>query len=128
MMKSISLFSLSAIGIIGAGLMLTGPALANNESRVDQPARATSAQPVVDRFWSSAEFENDDDDNRRYGNLPRPSRAALSGIGITRVLEVEWDDGRIEVEGLDARGREVDVIMDRTGQRIIRHKVERWDD
>lgn len=128
MKKSVSLVSLSALAIMGAGVVLTAPALANDAPKAGQPARAANVQPTADRFWDAAEFEHDQDDNRRYGALPRPSRAALTAIGVTRVLEVEWDDGLIEVEGLDARGREIDIVMDRTGQRVIRHKVERWDD
>lgn len=128
MKKSISLVSLSALAIIGAGVVLTAPAWANDEARTEHPVRAAVAQTTADRFWGSAEIEHDDDDNRRYGALPHPSRNALADIGMVRVLEVEWDDGLIEIEGVDARGREIDAVMDRTGQRVIRHKVERWDD
>ena len=128
MKKSISFIALSALAIVSSGVVLTGPAVANSAAKVEQPARVENPQPTADRFWAFAAFEHDEDDNRRYGSLPRPSRSALAGVGVSRVLEVEWDDGHIEVEGLDARGREVDVIMDRTGQRVIRHKVERWGD
>lgn len=128
MKNSISIIALSAVAIIGTGVALGGSALANTADKAEQPSRVERAPASPDQFWSHAEFERDDDDNLRYGNLPRPSRAALSRVGVSRVLEVEWDDGRIEVEGLDAQGREIDVIMDSTGQRVIRHKVERWDD
>lgn len=128
MKKFISLISLSALAIVGAGVVLTAPALANDSPKAEQRARAANGHTNVDRFWASVEFEHDDDDNRRYGALPRPSRTVLAGIGMVRVLEVEWDDGLIEVEGVDVNGREIDAVMDRTGQRVIRHKVERWDD
>lgn len=39
------------------------------------------------------------------------------GAGMTRVEEVECDDGTWEIEGRDARGREMEVEIDpRTGR------------
>lgn len=128
MKNSISLVSLSALAIVGAGVVLTAPALAYDAPKAEQPACAINAQSNADRFWASAEFEHDDEDNRRYGALPRPSRSALARVGMVRVLNVEWDDGLVEVEGVDEHGREIDAVMERSGERVIRHKVERWDD
>lgn len=47
------------------------------------------------------------------------------GAGVASVEEVECDDGRWEVEGRDARGREIEVDIDARTGRVI--KVERDD-
>jgi uncharacterized membrane protein YkoI len=45
------------------------------------------------------------------------------GVGVVLITELECDDGVWEVEGHDARGREIEVEIDpRTGQVL---KVER---
>lgn len=43
--------------------------------------------------------------------------------GLARVKEVECDDGKWEVEGYDAAGREIEVEVDPRSGRIL--KVER---
>ncbi len=128
MKKHLASLSLVAAALTATGIALASPALAAHQARSGEAPRPAASQARADDFWAYARFEQDYDDDRRYGALPRPSRQALSRIGVVMVLDVEWDDGRIEVEGVDARGREVDVVMDRTGQRVLRHRVERWDD
>lgn len=110
-----------------AGIAVAAPQVANSQVATNQVAPATQTR-TTDPFWAQTEWDNDADDLRRYGALPRPSKSALRAIGVTRVLEVEWDDGQIEIEGLNAQGREVDVVMDRAGRQVLRSKVERWDD
>lgn len=91
---------------------------------------STSTQPGMgDVFWASARWDDDDADDWRFRAakpILRPDQAALRAAGMTRVTEVERDDGRIEVEGRDAQGRELDVKMDAAGKKVLR--VERDDD
>lgn len=93
---------------------------------------STSTQPGLgDVFWASARWDDDDAADRRFRAtparpMPRPDQAALRAAGVTRVTEVERDDGRIEVEGRDAQGRELEVKMDAAGKKVLR--VERDDD
>lgn len=119
--KSLMLTTLVA-SVVVAGVAVAAPQVANPQAPAPSQARA------VDPFWAQTDWDDDADDRSRYGALPRPSKAALRAVGVTRVLEVEWDDGQLEVEGLDAQGREVDVVMDRQGRRVLHSKVERWDD
>lgn len=128
MNKQVSSIAVAAAVLVAAGVAVASPVVSQAPVSAEPAPRPAAAQPVAGGFWTHAQFEQDADDNRRYGTLPRPNRPALSRVGVVQVLEVEWDDGQIEVEGLNAQGREVDVVMDRTGQRVIRHKVERWDD
>lgn len=92
-----------------------------------------SAHVSADGFWAHAHWDDDREDQRRYGPMPRPDETALRALGVVRVLDVERDDGRMEVEGLDARGREIDVLMDITGRRVLasridRDALDRWED
>ncbi|MBP7705030.1 MAG: PepSY domain-containing protein [Caulobacter sp.] len=112
--------ALAALAAVAVG----GAAVAAPVSTATQPGSG-------DVFWSSARWDDDDADDRRFRvtparPMPRPDQAALRAAGVTRVLEVERDDGRIEVEGRDARGREIDVKMDAAGKKVLR--VERGDD
>ena len=82
-----------------------------------------------DRYWAGVDWDHDDDDYRRGGALPLPDARALKRAGMVSVHEVERDDGSIEVEGRDARGRELNVRMDQTGKRVLSKRLEdRWDD
>lgn len=119
---------IAAVAVL-AGSAVAAPALTSAPA----PAPAPVAATAQDGFWSHTRWDDDDDDRRRYGEMPRPDRAALRAIGIVRVHEVERDDGRLEIEGRDAHGREIDVLMDRHGRRVIAHRVDhddddRWDD
>ena len=38
---------------------------------------------------------------------------------------MERDDGRIEVEGFDAQGREIKLTMDRAGKRVLSSRIDR---
>lgn len=71
-----------------------------------------------DAFWSAARWD-DDDDRRQAGPMPMPNAEAIKQAGIVRVVEVERDDGRLEIEGYDANGRELEVHMDVAGQRVL---------
>lgn len=104
-------------------MTLTGGAAA--AAPVAGPA---APRPAADGFWAHARWDDDRDDRRRYGPMPRPDQAALRSIGVVRVLKVERDDGRLEVEGVDAQGREIDVLMDVAGRQVLAWKVDRDDD
>lgn len=128
----VTLLSLAAI----AGVATAAPAPAPVAAAVSAQAPAAAAPPVVaspgrDDVYAHTDWDDDDDDGRRYGRMPRPDMGSLRAVGIVRVTEVERDDGRIEVEGRDARGREIDVLMDVQGRRVldVRHDSDdRWDD
>ncbi|MFN4178388.1 hypothetical protein [Phenylobacterium sp.] len=122
---------LAAVGLAGAAV--AAPALAPQpapqkpaEARADRPA----ATPAGD-MWSRVHWD-DDDSARRGQPWPRLNSAALRQAGMVKVREVERDDGEIEVEGYDARGREIDVTMDAAGQRVLRvdrdDEDDRWGD
>lgn len=92
-------------------------------------ALTTQPQPSgADRdFFLGADW--DDDDWRPNEAMPRPSVAALRAAGVVRVTDVERDRGRIEVEGYDAQGRELNIRMDANGQRVLSVRHDRdWDD
>jgi hypothetical protein len=58
----------------------------------------------------------DDDDCRGPVTAGRAIDIAWT-VGLIRVEEVECDDGKWEIEGRDARGREMEVEIDpRTGR------------
>ena len=128
----VTLLSLAAI----AGVATAAPAPAPVAAAVSAQAPAAAPPPVVaspgrDDVYAHADWDDDDDDGRRYGRMPRPDMGSLRAVGIVRVTEVERDDGRIEVEGRDARGREIDVLMDAQGRRVLdvrRDSDDRWDD
>lgn len=93
-------------------------------------AIASGAVPAAAQgqaFWAETHWDDDDDDDHQPGttriqraSMPVPNAEALRQAGMVRVLEVERDDGRIEVEGFDAKGREIEIQMDAAGQRILR--------
>ena len=93
-------------------------------------ARPAPAEAQGQAYWSDTRWDDDDDDRRVRGAMPVPNAEALKRAGMVRVVEVERDDGRIEVEGYDATGRELDIYMDATGQRVLRveRDDDRWDD
>ncbi len=77
-------------------------------------------------YWAGTHWDDDDDDRRNRGPMPVPNAEVLKRAGMVRVVEVERDDGLIEVEGYDARGRELEIKMDARGQRIL--SIDRDDD
>lgn len=91
------------------------------------PQRA-SAQTAPARtqgdFFAGTEWDVDAEDQRRYGRMPRPNVQALRAIGMVRATEVERDDGRLEVEGVDRHGRDIDAKMDLAGRRVISYEVD----
>lgn len=114
-MKKFVIAGAATVAVIAGGLVATG-AIANTPAAVKQ---------VAGDFWAGAHWDDDDDDHRVRGPIPRPSEAALRKAGLVRVTEVERDDGRIEVEGYDAQGRELDVTMDTKGQKVLRVEHDR---
>lgn len=70
-------------------------------------------------FWSGAVWDDDDYSLPRKA-MPVPNVEVLKRAGMVRVKEVERDDGRIEVEGYDRNGHELEIDMDASGQRILR--------
>ena len=116
-MKKI-LVTVAAVAIGGAGIgaatvALAGPAPAGAK---DQP------------FFANDHWDDDFDDRRRYGPMLVPDANAIKRAGIVDVVEIERDDGRLEVEGFDAQGREIKVIMDRQGKRVLSVRRDRdWD-
>ncbi|WP_077147942.1 PepSY domain-containing protein [Sphingopyxis sp. KK2] len=96
-------------------------------------ARPAPAEAKGQAYWSETRWDDDDDDRRHFGAMPVPNADALRQAGMVRVQEVDRDDGRIEVEGYDARGRELEIRMDARGQRILSidrddDLDDRWDD
>lgn len=123
--------ALAAVALV-AGSAIAAPAVA---PAVTTAAATAAAAPAPARaadddreFYGWTLWDDDDDDRRRYGRMPRPDMGALRAIGIVRVTEVERDDGRLEVEGRDARGREIDVLMDASGRRVLHWRYDRDDD
>lgn len=84
------------------------------------PAPAGTAN---DPFWTHVHWDDDDDDDhinqRAAVPMPVPDAEAIRRAGMAVVHEVERDDGLIEVEGLDASGRKLDLKMDAQGKRVI---------
>jgi hypothetical protein len=113
-LSAVAAVAIAAAGIGAATVALAGPAPAGAK---DQP------------FFANVHWDDDFDDRRRYGPMPMPDIDAIKRAGIVHVVEVERDDGRIEVEGFDAQGREIKVIMDRQGQRVLSvRRDQHWDD
>lgn len=113
-------FKLPLILLAGAGVVATSAAVA---------ARPAPAAAQGQAYWSETRWDDDDDDRRTRGTMPVPDAEALKRAGMVRVVEVERDDGRLEVEGYDASGRALDIDMDAKGRRVL--KVDRdddWDD
>jgi uncharacterized membrane protein YkoI len=91
-------------------------------------AAATQA-PAAARgiaLFDNAHWDDDDDApiNVRRTAMPVPDAKALKAAGMVRVTEVERDDGRIEVEGYDRHGREMDVKMDANGRRVLSVEID----
>lgn len=54
-------------------------------------------------------------------------RSRLEAQGYTRVHDIEYDDGRWEVEATNPRGEPVDLKLDPRDGRILREKVDHDD-
>lgn len=89
-------------------------------------AQPAPAEARGQAYWADTQWDDDDDDRRNAGPMPVPNAQVLKRAGMVRVVEVERDDGKIEVEGYDARGRELDITMDARGQRVL--SIDRDDD
>lgn len=89
-------------------------------------AQPAPAEARGQAYWAETRWDDDHDDRRRHGPMPVPNVGVLKKAGMVRVVEVERDDGRIEVEGYDASGRELEIRMDAKGQRVL--SVRRDDD
>lgn len=92
-------------------------------------AQSAPAAAKNQPFFANAHWDDDFEDRRRYGPMPVPNADAIKRAGIVDVVEIERDDGRIEVEGFDSRGRKIELYMERSGQRVlsIRRDTD-WDD
>lgn len=115
-------FKLPLILIAATGVVATSAAVAA------RPVPAPAAAKGV-AYWSETRWDDDDDDRRYRGPVPVPNAEVLKRAGMVRVLEVERDDGLIEVEGYDSNGRKLEIRMDSKGQRIL--SIDRdsdWDD
>lgn len=112
----------SAIAIVAAcagGGAVTVAALAESA-----PATAKNQS-----FFANAHWDDDFEDRRRFGPMPMPNVNAIKRAGIVDVVEIERDDGRLEVEGYDAQGRKIKLHMDRRGERVLSARRDRdWDD
>lgn len=116
-MKRIAVFAV----ILGLGVSAGTAAVAGS-----LPA-PTAAQN--EPLFASAEWDDDDRHVSRSATpMPVPNAQAIRQAGIVRVTEVERDDGLIEVEGYDRNGREIDLVMDRDGKRVLSSEVDRDDD
>lgn len=85
------------------------------------PAMADSPPPAAthgNAYWAGVDWD-DDDDRRRQAAMPIPNASALKRAGMVRVKEVERDDGLIEVEGFDSKGRELEVRLDARAQHVL---------
>lgn len=120
-MKRLSALAGIAALIVGAGtasLAATG---------------SDEAPPTDDPIFASAHWDDDcdddQDDNRRAScgtaAIPVPDADVIRAAGIVHVDEVERDDGHLEVEGYDARGREITLYMDSRGSRVLATKIDR---
>lgn len=98
-MRSSSLLSAIAlaVGIAGAGAFAS-PAMADD----DGPGR----YPTRDML-TVAEIHQ-----------------RLVADGFTRIEEIEFDDGRYEVEAIDRRGREVELELDPRSGRILKKEFD----
>lgn len=116
-MKRIAAIAAIAVLSIGAGSVAM--------AEPTQAPKAAKADPL----FASAHWDDDDNDdnfnpNRKVTPMPMPDTAAIRKAGIVRVTEVERDNGRIEVEGYDAQGREVEVYMDAAGKRVLHSRID----
>lgn len=115
-----------------AGVATAAPAPAPTGAAPSTTATPVAAQSRDDAF-AYTDWDDDADDRRRYGAMPRPDIRALNRAGIVHVTDVERDDGRLEIEGYDAQGRKMEARMDVRGQRVLgawrdRDDDDRWDD
>lgn len=79
-------------------------------------------------FFANVHWDDDFEERVRRGPMPVPNEAALKRAGLVQVVEVERDDGRLEVEGYDAQGREMDIKMDAAGRRVLSVDIDHDDD
>ena len=120
-MKRIAAIAVMAAISIGAGSTAFAGASPAPKAAQDDP------------FFASVHWDDDDDDNRynprrKVTPMPVPDAAAIRRAGIVQVTEVERDNGRIEVEGFDAQGREIKLYMDRAGKRVLSSRIDRDGD
>ena len=122
---------IAAAAIAGVATAAPGPAPAVGTSPVAEVVPASARQAATDPF-AYTDWDDDADDRRRYGAMPRPDIRALNRAGIVHVTDVERDDGQLEIEGYDAQGRRMEARMDLQGQRVLRawheRDDDRWDD
>lgn len=117
--------ALALMGGIGIGAATTA---------VAGPGAQALSEAVKDPIYAATHWDDDDDDDRLAGQrkispMLVPDAAAVRNAGMVRVAEVERDDGRIEIEGYDAKGREIELVMDAGGKRVLSVRRENdWDD
>jgi opacity protein-like surface antigen len=129
---------LPLIALAALGLTAATAAAATVASNQAAPAAATvnhvGAAAAANSFFAGADVDDDRDNRRRYGPMPQLDESVLRRAGLVRVREIDRDDGRIEVEGYDAQGREIEMDLDLTGRRILHidrdddRDDDRWDD
>lgn len=124
---ALTVLAITAAGA-AAGAAAAAPAMAPSApTSSPAPARAQPDPRPSGDFYRHAEWDDDRDDRRRHGRLS-PNTAALRAAGFVQITEVDRDDGRVEVEGYDARGRELEAQMDARAQRVLSVRVDREDD
>lgn len=114
-MKSKLTLTLIAVAALAGGTTVAANTLA--------PAAAKGQA-----FFANVHWDDDLNDRLRSGPMPVPNAAALKRAGMVRVTEIERDDGKIEVEGYDAQGREIDIDMDASGRRVLSVDIDHDDD
>jgi len=115
--------ALALMGGIGIGAATTA---------VAGPGAQALAEAVKDPIYAATHWDDDHDrltGQRKISPMLVPDAAAVRNAGMVRVAEVERDDGRIEIEGYDAKGREIELVMDAGGKRVLSVRRENdWDD
>lgn len=118
---------IAVAALAGVATAAPGPVSAVAAPTMAQAVPAVAAQAAGGMF-ARTDWDDDGDDRRRYGPMPRPDIRALSRAGFVHVTDVERDDGQLEIEGYDAQGRKMEARMDLRGQRVLRAWHERDDD
>lgn len=87
------------------------------------PGVQALTEAIKDPIYAATHWDDDDDDRltgqRKISPMPVPDATAVRNAGIVRVAEVERDGGRIEVEGYDAKGHKIEIVMDAAGKRVV---------
>lgn len=111
-----------ALGGVAMLAMVAGGGVAL--AKAQAPAAAKS-----NPYFANVEWDDDIDDLRVPRTaMPIPNQAALQRAGMVKVKQVERDDDHLEVEGYDRQGREIEVKMDLSGQRVLQVEVDHDDD